>query len=169
MVIVVEGKNDANKIKSIFPDAYVLITNGSAINDSMINDIKIMSEKNEIVLCLDPDGPGEKIRRYIMDNVPNVSHVFANRKDAISRNGKKVGIEHMSSESIKKLFYNIHISKQSYKITFNELYELGYMDSRTRRMQLCERLNIGYCNAKQLVKRLNLFGITLEEVENDCR
>ena len=40
MVIVVEGKNDANKIKTVFPDVDIIITNGSEINKGTINDIK---------------------------------------------------------------------------------------------------------------------------------
>ena len=38
-------------------------------------------------------------------------------------------------------------------------------DSRKRREYLGEALRIGYCNGKQLLKRLELFGITLEELE----
>lgn len=38
-------------------------------------------------------------------------------------------------------------------------------DSRKRREYLGEELRIGYSNGKQLLKRLELFGITLAEVE----
>ena len=38
-------------------------------------------------------------------------------------------------------------------------------DSRRRREYLGEELRIGYSNGKQLLKRLELFGITLAEVE----
>jgi ribonuclease M5 len=38
-------------------------------------------------------------------------------------------------------------------------------ESRKRREYLGERLRIGYCNGKQLLKRLELFGISLAEVE----
>lgn len=38
-------------------------------------------------------------------------------------------------------------------------------DSRRRREYLGEKLRIGYSNGKQLLKRLELFGITLAEVE----
>ncbi len=38
-------------------------------------------------------------------------------------------------------------------------------DSRKRREYLGEALRIGYCNGKQLLKRLELFGISLAEVE----
>ncbi|WP_152166150.1 DUF4093 domain-containing protein, partial [Streptococcus pneumoniae] len=37
--------------------------------------------------------------------------------------------------------------------------------SRKRREYLGETLRIGYSNGKQLLKRLELFGVTLAEVE----
>lgn len=169
MIIVVEGKNDANKIKSIFKDASVIVTNGSEISLDTINDIYRASLKDEVVLCLDPDGPGEKIRKKIVEKVPEVSQVFAKKKNAISKNGKKVGIEHMSNEDIKEMFSKIKIITNTGNITYLELFKLGYMTSKEKRMRLCERLNISYCNGKQLLKRLNMFGITLEEIKKyDC-
>ncbi len=164
MVIVVEGKNDANKLKSIFANIDIIITNGSEISEQTLVDIYKASLKNEVILCLDPDGPGEKIRRRILEVVPSVHQVFAKKDLAISANKKKIGIEHMSKEDILEMFKNIKESKNNGVITYMELYELGYMTSKEKRIRLCECLNISYCNGKQLLKRLNMFGITLEEV-----
>lgn len=169
MVVVVEGKNDANKIKSIFPNVNIIITNGSEINKQTIDDIYKASLNDEVVLCLDPDGPGEKIRRKILEKVTNVNQVFAIKSKAISKNKKKVGIEHMSKEDILLMFSDIKINKNTNNISYIELYELGFMTSKQKRIKLCEKLGISYCNGKQLVKRLNMFGITMEEIINyDC-
>lgn len=169
MVIVVEGKNDANKIKSIFGNVDVIITNGSEINSKTIEEIYKASLNNEVILCLDPDGPGEKIRKKILECVPNVHQVFAVKKLAISKNNKKIGIEHMKNEDILEMFSNIKYSTNTGTLTYQDLYKLGYMTSKQKRQKLCEKLNISYCNGKQLLKRLNMFGITLEEVNNyDC-
>lgn len=165
MVVVVEGKNDANKIKSIFTDVDVIITNGSEINNETISDIYKASLKAEVILCLDPDGPGEKIRKKIIEKVPNVHQVFAQKKTAISKNKKKVGIEHMSKEDILSMFKDIKYTKNDGAITYMDLYELGYMTSRSKRDKLCKKINISYSNGKQLLKRLNMFGITLEEIK----
>lgn len=170
MVVVVEGKNDANKLKSIFKDIDIIITNGSEVNNDVINDIYKASLTNEVVLCIDPDGPGEKIRRRILERVPNVSQVFARKKDAISKNKKKVGIEHMKKEDILEMFKNIKQIKNTSDVTYLKLYELGYMSSKEKRIKLCNDLKISYCNGKQLLKRLQMFGITMEEIEKyDCR
>ena len=169
MVIVVEGKNDANKLKTIFKDVDIIITNGSEINEQTLLDIYRMSLRTEVILCLDPDGPGEKIRKKIIEKVPNVSQVFAKKNLAISKNKKKVGIEHMSKNDILEMFKDIKESKNDGNITYIDLFELGYMTSKEKRIRLCEYLNISYCNGKQLLKRLNMFGITLEEIlEYDC-
>lgn len=165
MVIVVEGKNDANKIKSIFNDVSVIITNGSEINDQVLEDIYRASLIDEVVLCLDPDGPGEKIRRIIQEKVPKAHHVFAKKERAISKSRKKVGIEHMNTEDIKEMFENIKLTSISSEVSFMDLYELGFMDSRKKREKLCDGLKISYCNGKQLLKRINMFGITLEEIK----
>lgn len=169
MVVIVEGKNDANKIKSIFSDVDVIITNGSEINDATIADIYKASLNNEVVLCLDPDGPGEKIRKKIVDKVPNVKQVFANKKDAISKNKKKIGIEHMKKEDILEMFKHIKSNISKSDIRYIDLFEMGYMTSKDKRIKLCNKLHISYCNGKQLLKRLNMFGVTLEEIKKyDC-
>ena len=165
MVVVVEGKNDANKIKSVFEDVDIIITNGSEVNSLTIEDIYKASLFNDVVLCLDPDGPGEKIRRKILEKVPAVHQVFARKDLAISKNKKKVGIEHMTKEDIIEMFSDIKYVKSENNISYMDLYELGYMESKEKRIELCNKLNISYCNGKQLLKRLNMFGIKLEEIK----
>ncbi len=58
--------------------------------------------------------------------------------------------------------------ENNFDITKSDLMRLGLLmggDSRKRREYLGEKLRIGYCNGKQLLKRLELFGIGLAEVE----
>ena len=165
MVVVVEGKNDVNKLKSIFPDFEYIITNGSEISKSTLELIKKSSQHDEVIICVDPDVPGEKIRKVIEQAIPSASHVFANKVDAISKNHKKIGIEHMNKENIIELFKNVKKTKRNNNITYLDLYKLGYMDSKEKRMKACKKYNISYCNAKQFLKRINMFDIPLEELE----
>ena len=169
MVIVVEGKNDRNKIESIFKDAFIIITNGSEINDNVIDTIKTLANTNEVILCLDPDGPGEKIRKKIMENVPTCKNVYADKSKAISKNHKKVGIEHMTTSEIKKLFSYVYTPTYEGNITFEELYDLGLMESKVLREKLCMNLHIGYCNAKQLLKRLNMLNININVIKENLK
>lgn len=167
MVVIVEGKNDYNKIKSIYPHLDILITNGSAISDEFLNLVNKVSEKKEIVLCLDPDFAGEKIRKRLLEVVPDAHHIFPNRSDAISKNGKKVGVEHMTTENIKKVFSNIKTKTNGGSITNDDLLKLGLVGckgSRIKREQLGKRLGIGYTNSKQMLNRLNMFNISYKEI-----
>lgn len=174
MVIIVEGKNDYNKIKSIFPDAEVLITNGSAINKEFLGMVKKLSTIDNVVLCLDPDGPGEKIRSKIVEAIPNAYHVFADKSLAISKNHKKVGIEHMNVADIKNMFSNIKFSRVGSDVTYLDLLDLGLSGNdkaKERREQLGISLGIGACNTKQLLKRIHMFGITKKDIKDyyDCK
>jgi hypothetical protein len=76
----------------------------------------------------------------------------------------------MSTADILELFKDIKKVKKGNNITYLDFYKKGYMTSKNKREKLCEALNISYCNGKQLLKRLNMFGITMEEVNKyDCR
>lgn len=165
MVIVCEGKNDKNKLQSIFKDAFIITTNGSEISKETLNTIKELSYNNEIILCLDPDGPGERIRTKIMNFVPLCHNVYAKKENAISKNKRKVGIEHMSVKDILKIFENYRPTTNKGNISYIDIYKLGLADSRILRNKLCEKINISYCNAKQLLKRLNALGFTIDKVK----
>ena len=59
---------------------------------------------------------------------------------------------------------------QEYEIEYdlNDIVQWGLAglpDSAQRRAKLCDKLSIGHCNAKQLVKKLNSYQIPREEIE----
>ena len=167
VILVVEGKNDYSRIKQIYPNLDILITGGSAISEKFLSDLKELAKTNKIVVFTDPDFPGEKIRKTIQEHVPNSEHVFINKQKAISRNNKKVGVEHASKNDIISALEHVHSSKASSDITFDFLYDLnliGDNKSKEKRLYLCDKLNIGYVNAKQLEKRLVLFGFTKKDI-----
>ena len=167
-IIVVEGKNDASKLKSVYPDIECFITNGSAFEERM-EELVELSKTREIILFLDPDFPGEKIRQGIMKKI-NCKQAFLKKSLAISKNNKKVGIEHASKEDIMfALEHALTISndKTQELITINDLYDLnliGNSNSQKLRNIICEKLHIGHCNSKQLVNRLNMFNISKSRV-----
>ena len=170
MIVVVEGKHDASKILSVFPKAFCIITNGSEISKETIDEIKNVIKKEKVYLFLDPDGPGNKIRSKIINNLTedeilNVIVIYSNQEYAISKNNKKVGVEHMKQENIKELFNQFYETKNTGNITMLDIYKLGLADSKIKRKEICKKLNLGYCNAKQLVKRLNMHCITIDEVK----
>ena len=57
-VIVVEGKNDTNVLKSYF-DCDTIETYGMNIPDSVIQQIKMAQKSRGVIIFTDPDYPGE--------------------------------------------------------------------------------------------------------------
>lgn len=168
-IIVVEGIHDVQRIKSVYKDANCIITNGREIDPKTIETIKKLSETHRIIVFTDPDTPGEKIRQIIMDNVPEALNAFLRKKDCISHNKKKVGIEHASKESIIKALENVYQNKGLKEtITMSELYILGLNgtnSSRILRNKISDYLNIGMPNCKTFLSRLNLLQIDKKRLE----
>lgn len=167
-IIVVEGKNDESKLKSIFPEIECFTTNGSAVDEVMPNLIEL-SKTRDLILFLDPDFPGEKIRQAIMQKI-DCKQAFILKKDAISKNNKKVGIEHASRKAIVEALNNIltpvKIKKNEIKLI--DLYNLnliGNPKSSYLRDIICEHFRIGKCNSKKLLNRLNMYQISINEIK----
>ena len=155
-VIVVEGKDDTANLQRFYQvDTYE--TRGSAINEEDLERIEKLHQLRGVIVFTDPDYNGERIRRMIMEAVPTAQHAFLRRDEAAPKSknkGQSLGVEHAS-------FADLDITK-------GDLVRLGLLmgsDSRQRREYLGEELRIGYSNGKQLLKRLELFGVTLAEVE----
>ncbi|MFA9559776.1 ribonuclease M5 [Evansella sp. AB-rgal1] len=168
-VIVVEGKSDTNVIKQ-YVDCDTIETNGSAVEDHVIKRIKLAKERRGVIIFTDPDYPGEKIRKIIDKAVPGCKHAFILKEEAIDYQKRKVGVEHATKDSIiaaiEKAKPTSIESEQIEHITKEELIAAGLIageGSREKREILGKKLNIGYTNGKQLLKRLVQFQITEEE------
>ncbi|MFI3328934.1 MAG: ribonuclease M5 [bacterium] len=168
-VIVVEGKNDQERIARLFKDVLIITTNGSEINKDTINTLVTLSKTNDIILFLDPDFPGERIRKTIENYIPNCKHAFIKKHEAISNNKKKVGIEHATDEVLKDALNNLLTkSNQSNNITISNLITLGLAgdkESTILRNKISNHLNIGCPNAKSFLKRINFLGLTIEDLK----
>ena len=169
-IIVVEGLHDASRIKELYPLANCVITNGCEVSKETLNLIKKLSENHNIIVFTDPDSPGERIRKIVEDAVPGCKHAFIRKKDSISKNNKKVGVEHADLDVIKESLENVYSynDKNIGNITNLDLYELGLngdSNSSIYRNKISDILNIGKPNSKTFLKRLNLIGITKEELQ----
>ena len=134
-VIVVEGRDDTRRLKEVYPEIETLETNGSAINEKILEQITTLQMSRGIIVFTDPDFPGNKIRQTVMQAVPNCKHAYLQKVDAIAKNGSGVGVG-----------------------------LIGHPNSAKIRQKLSEALGIGYVNGKQLQKRLMMFGITKQQV-----
>ena len=165
-VIVVEGKTDVVTLSNIIKAEYI-ITNGFEISDETIELIKKVNETKGVILFLDPDGPGEKIRMKIMNKVPNLKHAFVNPKYA--KKGKKLGIAETKKEYILEALENVvTLKEREISITYLDFFELGLVGQKNTqdlRFKLEEHYRIGHASAKTCLKRLNMLGVTLDELK----
>jgi len=171
-IIVVEGKDDTKRLMEV-AEVDTIETIGSAINKKILAEIKHATEVRGVVVLTDPDFAGEKIRKIIMEEVPQARHAFLKKSEAAPASktkGRSLGVEHASSEAIlEALDAVVTQSPRNFQtdITRALLSELNLLDgahSRNRRAQVGEILRIGYPNGKQLLKRLVMFQITKKKL-----
>lgn len=170
-VIVVEGKDDTKQIKKAV-DADTIETRGSAISDETLDLIDRLAQKRGVIVFTDPDFSGEKIRKIISENIPEAKHAFLNKKDAVpnTSNGS-LGVEHATPEVIKETLSKVYTESAENPeiITQQDLINaqlVGSKEAKTRRLELGEKLHLGYVNAKQLQRRLRMFGISREQFDD---
>lgn len=165
-VIVVEGKTDVATLSNIVKAEYIT-TNGFEISDETIELIRKVNETRGVILFLDPDGPGEKIRMKIMNKIPNLKHAFVNPKYA--KKGKKLGVAETDKEHILEALENIvTLKEREINITYLDFFELGLVGSNNtleKRMKIEDYFKIGHGSAKTCLKRLNMLGVTLNELK----
>lgn len=171
--IIVEGKDDIAAVKRAL-NCEVIATGGTYFNRGVLELIQKAAQTSGIIILTDPDYAGKKIRDKIDRLVPGAKHAFIERVDA-TRN-EDIGVENASPEvirlAIERAMPTREIVSQPYQMS--DLYEAGLVGgagAATKRAFICERLGIGHANAKQLLVRLNRFGISkadfLKAVE-DC-
>lgn len=167
-LFVVEGKRDEQQL-SLLVQSPILCTNGTGMTEDFVQDLTALEDRYRVVLLLDPDGPGEKIRKTLASRLKHPEHVFVPSSVARSTNRKKIGIEHVSRETLKQYLGDIKVVRPVDPLSTSKLYELGLIGSNgafERRQRLCDTFGIGIANGKTMKTKLQLFGITYEMVKN---
>ncbi|MGN1386333.1 MAG: ribonuclease M5, partial [Bacillus sp. (in: firmicutes)] len=110
-IIVVEGKDDTTAIKRAL-NADTIETNGSAVGDAVIEQIRLAQETRGVIIFTDPDYPGERIRHIVSEKVPGCKHAFLPKAEARPKNGKGIGVEHASPEAIRIALKEAQVMKE---------------------------------------------------------
>ena len=164
-VIVVEGKNDTRRLQSYF-EVETIETHGLGLKKETVDFIRKVNEERGIILFLDPDHPGEKIRNTLNREIPGLKNAFILKEDG--RTSKKVGIEHASKEVLQKALENLlTYGEEKETLSREEYYSLGLNgqgDSSYRRECIAKAFHTGRCNSKTLFHRLKLLGITYDDL-----
>ncbi|MGM8137841.1 ribonuclease M5 [Enterococcus italicus] len=165
-IVVVEGKDDTRRLQEVL-DVDTIETIGSAINEDILARIAHAQETRGVIVFTDPDYSGEKIRKTIMADIPDVKHAFLPRAQAVpKRKGMSLGVEHASDEAILAALHKVVtpvLTEDDYQpIDRQVLMRYGLLagpQAKHRREVLGDELRIGYTNGKQLEKRLAMFRI----------
>lgn len=159
-IVVVEGKTDTQRLKQLF-NVRTIETNGSRLSLKTINLIKKASKTNNIVLFLDPDGPGEKIRKKLQNELDSFEQAFIKRP----KGTKKPGVAEASDKQILDAFKNLKSFKKANTCLTIEQYQKLDLNTKQRRKIVTDHFGISECNNKQLFKRLNMMNIKFSELK----
>ncbi|CAM4457478.1 ribonuclease M5 [Paenibacillus phoenicis] len=164
-VIVVEGRDDTVAIKRAV-EADTIETGGSAIGEAVLKKIALAQERRGVIIFTDPDHAGERIRKIVAARVPGCKHAFLPEVEATKKGD--IGVEKASPEAIRTALSRVRSEAPGVEaaITWEDLINAGLIvhpQAAARRKALGELLGIGYCNGKQLYKRLTVFRISREE------
>ncbi|WP_101847160.1 ribonuclease M5 [Halobacillus sp. Marseille-P3879] len=168
-VIVVEGRDDTVKIRQAV-EADTIETHGSAIDKDVLEQIALAQQKRGVIIFTDPDYPGERIRHIVTEHVPGCKHAFLPKESARAKRDKGIGVEHAAVEDIREALSGVYELTEQGPGTINkeDLVASGLIGgpmSGKRRERLGVILRIGKTNGKQLLKRLNMFQISQEQLE----
>lgn len=165
-VIVVEGRSDRAALQKAGVEAEVILTEGFNLSARCLAEIESAMKRCGIIILTDPDSAGERIRKFLSDRFPEAKHAFIPKIEATA-NGD-IGVEQASPKAIWEALKKARSEEISMQESFfmEDLLKYGLngrSDSSQRRDQLGQILGLGHTNAKQMLRRLNRYGISREE------
>ena len=162
-IIVVEGKSDSAKLKSLL-DCDTIETGGSSLDRCCLERIQKAGQERGIIIFTDPDYPGMQIRQKVSCAVPGAKHAFVPKEVSIAHG--KVGIAEAQPAAILAALENVVTFKEdSESLSWADFIALDIVGHKQKRLWIYAHFHLGYGNAKTLFKRLNMSGITREMVE----
>lgn len=168
-IIVVEGRDDITAVKAAV-DAEIIQVNGFAVRKkNNIEKIKVAEKNKGIIILTDPDYAGNEIRKYIHSFFPNAKDAYITRNEG-TKDGD-IGVENATPKAILRALENArctiedNVTKLYAMENLIDLGLVGTKDSQLKREKLGEALGIGYSNGKQLLSKLNRYGVSKEEFE----
>ena len=160
-VLVVEGKEDASYLSNYIASEIVVV-NGFELSKKTINYLK----NKKVILLLDPDEAGQRIREKINQELDNVINIEIDINKC-TRNVKNGVAECEIGEILYRLTpYFVDNTSKRITISNAQLSELGILNNKDLREYISEQLKLGKCNNKQLIKRLSFNNIDIGTLKN---
>lgn len=169
-IIVVEGRDDQAAIKRAI-DTETIATHGYGIAKSTWELIEKAYDTRGIIIFTDPDFAGEEIRKRLKAKFPNAKEAYLSREDATKAGD--IGIENATPEAILEALEKAHCTKTEIIKVFSMVdlikYGLtGSVGSLEKRSRLGKKLGIGYGNSGTFLNKLNQYGISREQFEEEA-
>ena len=166
-IIVVEGKSDEAFLSS-FIEALYVTTNGYDLPKDEVEFLKYYAGSKKIIVLTDSDEAGKTIRKRIneygfphIDVEVDIKHCNKNNKHGVA--------ECDQNEIINVLKAHLGFEKTLIgNISTKDLIDDNVSDKQARDY-LAEKLHLGKCNNKQLLRRLNFLRITKEQINEVMR
>lgn len=159
-ILVVEGKEDASYLSN-YISSEIVVVNGYELDPKTIAYL----QGKKVIALLDPDDAGKAIRKRLNTIIPDLINVEID----INRcnRGKKNGVAECEIDELvgKLQAFSVKTPEISQNIAVSDLYNLGITENNELRAYVTEKLNLSKCNNKQLLKRLNLNQVQLEELK----
>jgi len=179
-LIVVEGLKDWDVIKTAV-NAHVFVCDGASILSHVFEKYvtrTVRDYEGDVIMLMDPDTAGRRMRTTVNELIGPCKHAFISEYDAVVGMGtqfESIGIENASPDCIRNALKNTKTFRKhaGQDIHFDTLYEMGLVQTpaeqiagvRLRRRFTCGFLGIGFCDGRQLLKQLNGYSFSLEEIQ----
>ena len=156
-VLVVEGKEDASYLSN-YISSEIVVVNGYELDEATINYLR----GKKVIALLDPDEAGKTIRNKLNSLIRDVINVEIDINKC--NRGRKNGVAECQIEEIigKLQTFSVKTPENKPNITISDLYNLGITENNELRQYVTDKLNLGKCNNKQLLKRINLNQVQLD-------
>ncbi len=162
-VIVVEGTSDSAFLSSFIESIYVE-TNGFEIPKEEINFLKNLPSNKRVIILTDSDEAGMEIRTRLLKELVNPINAIVDI-NLCNKNNKHGVAECSKNEVINVLEEHLQETNPfNNKITTSDIVALG-INTKEKRKTLCQNLNLGICNNKTMIKRMNFLNIQIEEIK----
>jgi ribonuclease M5 len=182
-VIIVEGRDDISAVKRAV-HAEVIATDGFAISPPTWALIHRAAQHAGVIILTDPDAAGRQIRDRVHAALlapdaassasprPVIKHAHVPRHLAQRASDRAVGIEYASPDAIRDalaLARCEHAPPPDPLFCAQDLLDHhlnAHPNAHARRAALGAALGLGAPNARQLLIRLNLYGVSRDEFFN---
>ncbi|MED4225379.1 toprim domain-containing protein [Neobacillus cucumis] len=78
-VLIVEGKSDKMKVKSIVKEPMEIICTNGTISHSKLEELIDFLEDKDVYILVDADDSGEKLRKQFKREFPQAEHLYIDR------------------------------------------------------------------------------------------